>query len=85
MLVAEKSRLDTSAAVATKDIEQIVDVLECHVSKIDKRIDADPEKAENRDPLLGVPSIGSGVARNLLIDLPELRTLGSRRRSPSSA
>ena len=82
MIVAEKSRLDTSAAVATKDIKQIVDVLERHVSKIDKRIDsaidADPEKAENRDRLLGVPSIGPGVTRALLIDLPELGTLGRR-------
>jgi transposase len=82
MIVAEKSRLDTSAAVATKDIKQIVNVLERHVSKIDKRIDAaidaDPEKAENRDRLLGVPSIGPGVTRALLTDLPELGTLGRR-------
>lgn len=82
MIVAEKSRLDTSAAVATKDIKQIVDVLERHVTKIDMRIDAaidaDPEKAENRDRLLSVPSIGPGVTRALLIDLPELGTLGRR-------
>jgi transposase len=82
MIVAEKSRLDTSGGIAATDIKQIADVLERHVAKIDKRIDAaidaDPEKAENRDRLLGVPSIGPGVARALLIDLPELGSLGRR-------
>jgi transposase len=82
MIVAEKSRLDTSSSIAGVDIKQIVDVLERHVAKIDGRIDAaidaDPEKAENRDRLLGVPSIGPGVARALLIDLPELGSLGRR-------
>jgi transposase len=82
MIVAEKSRLDTSSGIAATDIKQVVDVLERHVAKVDKRIDAaidaDPEKAENRDRLLGVPSVGPGVARALLIDLPELGSLGRR-------
>jgi len=82
MIVAEKSRLDTATAAIRKDIKSVVEVLERRVVKIDKQIDAaiegDPEKAENRKRMLGVPSIGPGVARALIVDLPELGALGRR-------
>jgi transposase len=79
MIVSEKSRLDTSTASMRKDIKSVVAVLERHVAKIDRKIDAgidaDPEKAENRSRLLSVPSVGPGVARALIVDLPELGAL----------
>ena len=82
MIVAEKSRLDTASAVIRRDIQALVKALERRVAKIDERIDAaiaaDPEKAENWERLQSVPSVGPGVARALIVDLPELGSLGRR-------
>jgi transposase len=82
MIVAEKSRFDTSTASIRKDIKSVVAVLERHVAKLDQKIDAsieaDPEKAENKRRLLCVPSVGPGVARALIVDLPELGALSRR-------
>ena len=82
MIVAEKSRLDTASAVIRRDIQALVKALERRVAKIDERIDAaitaDPEKAENWERLQSVPSVGPGVARALIVDLPELGALGRR-------
>ena len=82
MIVAEKSQLDTATAAIRKNINGVVAVLERHVTKIDQTIDAsidaDPEKAENKRLLLGVPSVGPGVARALIVDLPELGALSRR-------
>jgi transposase len=82
IIVAEKNRLDTSSSLIRRDIKSLVDVLERRVAKLDKKIDAaieaDPEKAENRELLLSVPSVGPGVARALIVDLPELGALGRR-------
>jgi transposase len=82
MIVAEKSRLDTASAVIRRDIQALVKLLERRVSKIDERIDAaiaaDPEKAENWERLQSAPSVGPGVARALLVDLPELGALGRK-------
>ncbi len=82
MIVAEKNRLDTASAVIRRDIQALVKVLERRVAKIDERIDAaiaaDPEKAENWERLQSVPCVGPGVARALLVDLPELGALGRK-------
>jgi transposase len=82
MIVAEKSRLDTASAVIRQDIKALVKVLEKRVVKIDVRIDAaiaaDPEKAEHWERLQSAPSVGPGVARTLIVDLPELGALGRR-------
>jgi len=82
MVTAEKNRLDTATAVIRQDIQTLVKILERRVAKIDERIDAaiqaDPDKAKNWKRLQSVPSVGPGVARALLIDLPELGTLGRR-------
>jgi transposase len=82
MIVAEKCRLDTSSALIRKDIKSVIGLLERRVAKVDKQldaaIDADPEKAENKARLLGVPSVGPGVARALIVDLPELGCLSRR-------
>ena len=82
MIVAEKSRLDTASSSIRKDIQSVVDLLERRVVKIDKQIDAaieaEPEKAENRDRLQTAPCVGPGVARTLIADLPELGALSRR-------
>ena len=82
MVTAEKNRLDTATAVIKRDINALVKILERRVAKIDERIDAaiaaDPEKAENWERLQTTPSVGPGVARALIIDLPELGALGRR-------
>ena len=82
MIVAEKNRLDTSTPSIRKDIKSVVALLERRVAKIDKQIDtaidADPEKADNKQRLLSVPSVGPGVARALIVDLPELGALSRR-------
>ena len=82
MIVAEKSRLDTASPVIRRDIQALVKVLERRVTRIDERIDAtiaaDPEKAESFERLQSVPSVGPGVARALIVDLPELGALGRK-------
>jgi transposase len=82
MIVAEKSRLDTASALIRRDIQALVKLLEKRVAKLDDRIDvaiaADPEKAENWERLQSVPSVGPGVARALIVDLPELGALGRK-------
>jgi len=82
MIVAEKSRLDTASAIIRRDIQALVKVLERRVVKIDERIDAaiaaDPEKAENCERLQSAPCVGPGVARALIVDLPELGALSRK-------
>jgi transposase len=82
MIVAEKSRLDTSIASIRKDIKSIVAVLERHVAKLDRKIDAsidaDPEKAAHQNRLMGALSVGPAVARALIVDLHELGALSRR-------
>jgi len=82
MVTAEKNRRDTATAVIRRDINTLVKILERRVAKIDERIDAaiaaDPEKAENWELLQSAPSVGPGVARALIIDLPELGALGRK-------
>jgi transposase len=82
MIVAEKSRLDTASAAVRSDIQTLVKILERRVAKIDVRIDtaidADPEKAAHRERLQSVPCVGPGIARALIVDLPELGSLGRR-------
>ena len=74
--------LDTSTPSIRKDIQSVIGLLERRVIKLDERIDSaiesDPEKAANRERLVNVPSIGPAVARTLIVDLPELGSLGRR-------
>jgi len=82
IIVAEKNRLDTASKLIRKDIEAVVKLLERRVAKLDEKIDqaiqADDEKAELWSRLLAVPSVGPGVARALIVDLPELGQLSRR-------
>ena len=82
MIVAEKSRLDTASPIVRRDINSLVQLLERRVAKLDERIDRsiadDPEKSERWTRLQTAPCVGPGVARALIIDLPELGALGRR-------
>jgi transposase len=82
MVVAEKARLDTASSAIQKDIKSVVDLLERRVVKIDRQIDSaietHPEKAKNRERLQTAPCVGPGIARTLIVDLPELGTLSRR-------
>jgi transposase len=82
MIVAEKSRRETASAAVRRSIEALLRVLAQQVRELDKRIDQtlleDVESAELSALLQSVPSVGPGVTRTLLVDLPELGHLGRR-------
>jgi len=82
MIVAEKNRLEHARAAVRRDILALVKVLERRVAKLDRWIDTaiakDEAKVERRLQLEGVPCIGPGIARTLIVDLPELGTLSRR-------
>jgi transposase len=82
MIVAEKNRLETVPAWLRRDIQSLLRILQRRVARLDEKIDAaiaaDPEKSETKELLESVPSVGAGVARTLIVDLPELGSLGRR-------
>jgi len=82
MIVAERSRLETASKPIRKDIEDVVRLLDRRVARLDEKLDqaiqADDEKAELSSRLQSVPSVGPGVARALIVDLPELGHLTRR-------
>ena len=82
MIVAEKNRRETAARPIEKTIAPVLRTLKKLVRDLEKKIDAallrDAEKAELFELLQTVPGVGPGVARTLLIDLPELGHLGRR-------
>ena len=82
MIVAEKSRLDTAPRHVRSDVAGVVEHLEGRIARLDRRIDAalvaDPERAELFELLQSVPGVGPGVARTLVVDLPELGHLDRR-------
>ena len=82
MIVAEKNRRDTAPREIRRTIEPVIRTLSKLVRDLEKRIDQalrkDLERAELLELLQTVPGVGPGVARTLLIDLPELGHLGRR-------
>jgi transposase len=82
MVVAEKNRRETASAAVRRSIEALLRVLAQQVRELDKRIEQalleDIESAELAALLQSVPSVGPGVTRTLLVDLPELGHLGRR-------
>lgn len=82
MIVAEKSRRETAPRVVRATIDPVLRTLAQLVRNLERRIDAvlqaDVERAEIFELLQSVPGVGPGVARTLMIDLPELGHLGRR-------
>lgn len=82
MVVAEKNRRDTASAAVRRSIDALLRVLAAQVRELDRRIDQalyeDAESADLAALLQTVPGVGPGVARTLLVDLPELGHLGRR-------
>jgi len=82
LIVAEKSRRDTASDAVRRMMAPLLRQLERHLEKLDATIEtellADPERAELYELLQTVPGVGPGVARTLLVDLPELGHLGRR-------
>jgi transposase len=82
MVVAEKNRRDTACPAVQRSIDTVLRTLAKLVGDLEEQIDAtlqrDAERAELLDLLQTVPGVGPGVARTLLIDLPELGHLGRR-------
>ena len=82
MIVAEKNRRDTATPTVRRTIDPVLHTLAKLVRDLERRIDAtlrqDAERAELLELFQTVPGVGPGVARTLLIDLPELGHLGRR-------
>ncbi len=82
MSVAEKNRCDTATQTVRRTIDPVLRTLSKLVRDLERQIDAtlrqDLERAELLELLQTVPGVGPGVARTLLIDLPELGHLGRR-------
>jgi transposase len=82
LIVAEKNRRDTASDPIRRLMAPLLRQLEHHLEKLDDRIETllleDPERAGLHELLQTVPGVGPGVARTLLVDLPELGHLGRR-------
>ena len=82
IIVAEKNRRDTASRVVQRTIDPVLRTLAKLVRDLERQIDTmlhrDAERAELLELLQTVPGVGPGVARTLLIDLPELGHLGRR-------
>jgi transposase len=82
MIVAEKNRYDTAPRAVRRTIDPVLRTLSKLVRDLEQQIDTtlyrDAERAELLALLQTVPGVGPGVARTLLIDLPELGHLGRR-------
>jgi transposase len=78
-IVAEKNHIHMSPKVIRRSIESHVRFLKKQLAAIDLRIDKalqeDPAQRQKSEILQTMPAVGPGIARTLLIDLPELGTL----------
>jgi transposase len=82
LIVAEKNRHGIASQPIRRLIAALLRTLEKHLQALDERIDAallaDPDRAALHELLQTVPGVGPGVARAVLVDLPELGQLGRR-------
>ena len=82
LIVAEKNRRDTASDPVRRLMAPLLRQLKRHLEKLDAKIETalldDAERAELYELLQTVPGVGPGVARTLLVDLPELGHLGRR-------
>lgn len=81
-LVAEKNRRTTATAAIRRQIDRMIRTLDREIERIDERLDRalaeDPVLRRKAALLRSAPSIGPGVTRTLLIDLPEIGSLDSK-------
>jgi transposase len=82
MIVAEKQRLQRATVAVRREIAGLVKILQRRIAQLDTQLDAalqhDAERQQTQAILQSAPSVGPGVARTLLIDLPELGALSRR-------
>jgi transposase len=82
MKTQEKNRLELAHEKIKSSIENIIEILEKQIEKIDKEIqtniDKNPELKKKEELLLEIKGIGPVTARSLLSDIPELGTLGNK-------
>ncbi len=82
LIVVEKNRRDTASDPVRRLMAPLLRQLKRHLEKLDAKIEtallADAERAELDELLQTVPGVGPGVARTLVVDLPELGHLGRR-------
>jgi transposase len=82
MLTAEKNRLSSARHAVRKSVTAHIRWLEQQVAQIDRdlahTIRESPVWREKDDLLRTVPGVGPGLARTLIVDLPELGTLGRK-------
>jgi transposase len=82
LIVAEKNRIALAPRVLRREIAGLIEILERRVTRLDQKVDGllqeDPERSQVGDLLRSVPGVGPGVARTLLVDLPELGALSRR-------
>src|SRR5436190_10752125 len=82
MIVAEAQREKRASARAKKSIQRLLKSLRAELSEIDGEIDESVRGSAiwrgKEDLLASVPGVGSGTARTMLAELPELGTLNRR-------
>ena len=82
MIVAEGQREKRAAPRAKRSIARLLKTLRRELSEIDADIDetvrGSPVWCEKENLLTSVPGVGSGTARTMLADLPELGSLDRR-------
>jgi len=82
MIVAEGHREKRASVRARRSIARLLKSLRAELSEIDAEIDesvrGSPIWCEKESLLTSVPGVGSGTARTMLADLPELGTLNRR-------
>ena len=82
MIVAEGQREKRASVRARKSIQRLLKSLHAELSEIDAEIDESVRGSaiwrEKENLLASVPGVGSGTARTMLAELPELGTLNRR-------
>jgi transposase len=83
MAVAEKNRLEHAPGAVAALIDETITGLKTQLARVDAAIalaiEAEPDMAERRDLLLGVPGIGEVNAAVLIAELPELGAIDDKK------
>lgn len=83
MAVAEKNRLEHAPGAVAALINETITGLKTQLARVDAAIalaiEAEPDMAERRDLLLGVPGIGEVNAAVLIAELPELGAIDDKK------